>query len=244
MGSILIIQNNYEIEEELQKKIKTVCNLYIAQDVWEGLDIIEEHYVDAFAIISEEHIEKATWEFLNELRKNRSKFTNIIFISATPSKELQVHLFKNNTWCFIPLPIVHDDFMSMVKNAIEMANFFDDKSIILRKNHHDYRYQVKNILKIERSKNRYIKIYTWDPLAPQTGKEEEFFYDAPLYEFIEEHGIEKQFKQAYQSWLVNEAKIVEIRRSDLELVLADGSVVPTSKKFINNFSKGKNRKDK
>jgi len=241
LGSILIIQNSYEIDQDLLELLEKAYQVHTASDTWEGLNIIDEYHIDIFVIISNDHIEASTKDFLKELWKKRSKHTPVVFISEKPSENLQFSLYKNSSWYFAEYPINHEAFISIINHAMELVNILDDQSIMLKKNRYLYPYKVKNISRIERTRNRYIKIYSRNPIT-LVEEQKEFFYPDPLHEFSKRHGVEKQIKQAQQSWLVNVSDIKEIRTTDMELVLVGGAVVPTSSKFIDNF-RNKTKKD-
>jgi len=238
VGSILFVKNNYEIDSELLKQLEKDYRIYVAIDTWDGLDIISDHHIDTFIFMSDNHIEKSVQNFLKELYMERSQLTPIIFISEKPSEILQLKINKSSSWCFTPYPIHHKDFIEIIKSSMKMATFLNDRTIALKKSGHEYHYSVRNISRVQRSRDRYVKVYSRDS---ETDIEdvEEFFYDHPLHKFSKHHDIEKQIKQAHQSWLVNASKVKEIRVADTELVLTDGTVVPTSRKYINNFRKRK-----
>ncbi|MCL1990172.1 MAG: LytTR family transcriptional regulator DNA-binding domain-containing protein [Defluviitaleaceae bacterium] len=238
-GSILFITNNHEIEPTLLKQLEKAYKVYLASDTWDGIDMMNENHIDAFAIMSNWHIEPVTENLLEELRKTRSKFTPTIFISKQPSDDLNTRLYTRSGWYFSVYPIHQERFMTIVSDAMELAHSVDDKTIKLKKNRDEYPYKVRNISRIKRSRHRCIKIYSQNPITG-VEEEEEFFYDLPLATFLKNNGIEKYIKQSHQSWLVNVSKVKEVRTADTELVLFDGTVVPTSKKFIVNFKKSKN----
>ena len=234
MGSILIITNNYEIDPELLELLEKEYRIHIASDTWDGLNIIDEHHIDTFAIMSNDYIEKSIMDLLIELAASRSIATPVIFISENPRETLQSKVNKSGSWYLIEYPLNHGDFMTMIRNTMIIANALNDRSITIRKKRIPYTYKVRNISRIKRTKDRYIKIYSRNPIT-LIEEEEEFFYEFPLPEFLKEYGIEKEIKQAQQSWLVNASEIKEVRKADMELVLANGIVIPTSKKYINNF---------
>ena len=234
MGSILIIHNDYDIDPALQKILKQEYTVHVAQDTWEGLDIIDENHIDIFVIMSNNHFETTIENFLKELRKIRSDVTPIIFISKKSTEALNLEILKNGGWYFIEYPIDNQAFLIMIKNAMKIANALDDRMILLKKKRHTYPYQVKNIIRIQRSRDRYIKVYSRNILT-HIEETEEFFYDAPLSNFPIEHGIEKQLKQAYQSWLVNISEIKKINEPDMELEMINGTKVPLSRKYSENF---------
>lgn len=243
LGSVLIIKNNYEIDLKLLKQLEKSDKIYMAVDAWEGLDIIDEHYIDIFVILSINPIEKSTWEFLSELYNSRSRITPIIFVAEQPSENLQSEINKNGNWYFIKYPLHHQDFISIIKNAMLIANVLDDKGFVLTKDGLPYAYQIKHISRIERNKHRYIKIYHRNPLS-QIEETEEFPYKKSLDYFLEEYHLTKYIKQASQSWLVSVAEVKEIRtvNNKKELILTNGTVIPTSRIYLKNFQKKRTKK--
>lgn len=237
MGSILIIKNDYEFDPELLKRLEQDYRIHFSKDAWDALDIISENYIDIFAIISNDHHEASIEDFFRELEATRSDATPIILISEKPSKDLQSKAHQKG-WYLIGYPINHQHFISAIKRSTIIANALDDRIIILEKRGHKYPYKIRNISRIQRTKNRYIKVYSRNAIT-LVEEEEEFFYEHPLYEFPKHYDIEGQIKQAQQSWLVNVSEIKEIRITDTELVLHSGVVVPTSKNYIKNFIRQK-----
>ena len=237
MKSILIIKDNEVIDPDFPVELETLYKVYFAQDAREGLDIINEYYIDLFVIMSGDHTKRSIKNFLKELYSKRSKFTPIIFIAEKPSKTLQSKLYTRSGWCFIKYPIERENFSIVIKNATEMASLFDDdKYIVLTKNmrREKHVYKVIDITRIQRSKPSYIKVYSRNALT-SVEEEKEFFYRESLQKFLEDYDIGKRFKQAQQSWLVNISEVKKIRKADLTLILNNGVEVPTSKKYIANF---------
>jgi len=124
--------------------------------------------------------------------------------------------------------------MFRVEEAKKIANFLDDKAIKIRKNRHLYTYKVKDISRIYRTRDKYINIYSRNPVT-LAEEVEEFYCEFSLPSFLKFHGIEKYMKQAQQSWLVNVSEVKIVNSTDMELVLWDGNIVPTSSKYIKNF---------
>jgi len=234
VGSILIIKNSYEIDPKLLELLEAEHQVYIESETWGGLDVIDEHHIDVFVVMSDDHVELSIWEFLKAAREGRSRFTPIIFISKQQNDVLQSEINKRGSWYFLLFPVNQEDFLTIVEDSMEMVGMLDEKTIILEKSGHAYPYKVKDISRVERTPKRRIKIYSQKP-GTNEEEEEEFFFDEPLEEFIKIHGIGTQIKKAYQSFLVNASHVKEVRKVDKELVLRNGVVVPTSKKFIDNF---------
>jgi len=235
MERILIIKNNHDLDVELQRQLEESYQIHLAKDAFEGQTIINKNYIDVSIIISDNHIEEDTWSFIKMLHVEQSELSPIIFISNEVSKELQAHLCVTYGWFFTSSPIEHEILMEIISKAMEIAQVINEKSIRLKKkkgHSFAYKYKLKDISRIERSRDRTIKIYASNSFY---GEELEFFYPFPLQEFLVEHGIEKEFKQAHQSWLVNVSHVRKIFLTDLKLILADGTVVPSSRKFIGQF---------
>ena len=126
--------------------------------------------------------------------------------------------------------------MTMLEGAMGIASVLNVKTIILKKNRHLYPLEVRNISRVQRSRNKHIFVYSRDPITGVEEKEE-FFFEYPLHYFIKRHGLEKHIKQAQQSWLVHVSEVRKINIEDMELTLRNGVTVPTSKKYIDNFTK-------
>lgn len=92
------------------KLLESKYKVYVRQDAYNGVELISENYVDIFVIMSDNHIETETWEFINELHKNRMKITPIVFVSHTLSDDLESHRHRYG-WFFHLYPIRHEDFL-------------------------------------------------------------------------------------------------------------------------------------
>ena len=233
MGSLLIIENNYKIDPKLQKLLEKVYRTYIVKDPWDGLNIIGEHHIDMFAVMSDDHRERFTEDFFRELEATRSDAISIILISETPTIAIQSKANEKG-WYLIKYPIDHQQLINALKRAMIVANALNDRVIVFYKGGHRYPYQLKHITRIQRSRNRSVKVYSQNPDKP-VEEVEEFFFKYPLSEFSKYYDVERYIKQAHQSWLVNTSAVREVRAPDLELVLSNGRVVPTSKNYIENF---------
>ena len=237
MGSVLLIKNNYSVDEELLEQLREKYKIHLANDAWDGLNVIDENNIDVFVIFSGNHTEPSTKDFIKGLHQEGFDVVPIIFISEKQSEELLADMNKMGYWYFISYPVDYKDFKTVLKRAMNIAEAFDKKSIMLKKQRHLYTYKVRDISRIQRSsKNRHIIVYSRDPI---TGieKKEEFFFEYPLHYFIKRHGLEKYIKQAQKGWLVHASEVVKIKTDDMELVLRCGTVIPTSKKYIDNFKK-------
>ena len=236
LGSILIIKNNYELQPEVLERLEKVYKVYVVEDTWGGLDTIDEHHIDIFAIMLDDYIEASTQDFLKELNKSRSRFTPVIFIAKVSNEQLKSVCYKRSSRYLTSHPIHHEELMLIIKDAMEIAVLLDDKSIVLEKVGHQCHYKVRDISRIERSRNRTIKVYSRNPDS-QMDESEEFHFDAPLAEFPKQHGIEKYLEKPHQSWLVNKSHVRSVRTADMEIDLAHGIAVPANKAYIKKFKK-------
>lgn len=240
-GSILVIRNDYKIDSGFQTELEINYQLHIVENTQFALDVIDDHYIDIFIFMSDEHIEISTEAFLNNLlNANRSIITPVVFVSKNSNEELQKRINLSCNWYFLLYPIDFEDLKFVLKQIENTLEFFE-KSITLEKDGFEYEYRVKDISRIERSGNRKITVFgmhTLDDLATEL----EFTYRSSLEKFLVEFGVDKKIKQAHQSWLVNVSKIREVRPTTMELVLDDGTIVPSSRKFIGQFYKKKSRK--
>ncbi|MCL2559386.1 MAG: LytTR family transcriptional regulator DNA-binding domain-containing protein [Turicibacter sp.] len=243
MGSVLIIKNNYEIEQALQDKLKEKYQLHIVEDAWSGLDTLDEHHIDVFIMMSAEETSDEILNFLRQAREDHSEWTPTIFISTERTEKLQLERDKSVASFFIPYPIIDNELLERLETCVRVAVLFDDQTIIIEKNGDDYKYKVKHVSRIERIKGRRIKVYYHNPVT-QMEETEDFYYDHPLEDFITFHRVENRIRQAHQSWLVNTSHVKSVSSADYELILYDGKAVPTSRKFIGNFKRKRINKAK
>ena len=237
MGSILIIKNNYEVDPELLKLLKQSYKVHLAEDAWHGQDILSENYIDVSIIASDDHIEKSTWDFINELHRDRLETTPIIFISKKLNEQLSTELLERGGWFFLSYPIDKEKFLAILKNqAMAMAQVYNTKGIILKKSRESYHYKIKDISRIERTTSKSIAVYTFNSHTLEETKKE-FRYEFSLVGFLKLHNIENFFTQASQSCLVNTAEVEVVKGSTMELVLRCGASVPVSRNYIKNFRK-------
>ena len=235
LGSVLIVNNDRKFDSTLLKWLEQNYKIYFATDGWDALDIISEYHIDVPIVMSDDHHEAFIEEFFKELEATRSAAMPVILISANPNPPLQAKAHQKG-WYLIKAPIEHQLFIDVINRTMIVADALNDKTLILEKNSHKYPYKVKNITRIQRSRDRCINVYSLNP-ATLVEEVKEFSFKSTLAQFPKQYNIEKYFKQAQQSWLVNASMVKEIRTVDMELVLFDGTVVPTSKKFIENFIK-------
>jgi len=236
---ILFIRNNYEIDSKLLELLKKDYKVSIVGDADDAQVIIREKYIDVFVIASDNHIEENTWKFFKELHKNRSEMTPIIFISKQePNQILNSNLYVYN-WYFMPCPIDHSLFSTLMERVMITARTLNDKSIVLMRNRIYHPFKVVDVSRINRSKPRHITLYSDNP---QKGKEdeEEFFYRGPLSDFPKKYGVEMFFKQASQSWIVNVNYVKEINPTDMIITLKNGIEIPTSENYIHHFLEDEN----
>jgi len=228
-----MITHDYDIEPELLKTLADKYRSHVVKNAWDGLDAIAEAYFDVFVVFSNDHSEAHIEAFFNELEKMQALATPIILVSENPSEALQTKAHQN-AWYLFSRPINLLYFMTAIDRSVHLANALDQRTIILEKGGHKYKYRIRDIQRVQKSRDRNVLVYSVDAL---TGKEiaREFFFKHALSRFPAYYGIEKQLKQAQQSWLVNAFRVTEIRTNDMELVLDDGTVVPTSKKYMRNF---------
>jgi len=243
MDSILIIEKNYKFDPQLQVKLEKENRLYFAKDIHDAIEIIEEHYIDIFVIMSETHIDLPTEKFLQTLYETRPIITPIIFIAENPDETLYSKVSQTGGWYLLKFPIDRHDFLNVVQNITEIANLIEVKNIQILKNGAVFPYSIKDIIRIERSRNKHINVFSHG-LKPGTEEVNEFFYAPPLAQFISDHNLGRWVKKAHQSWLVKVSEIKEVRPTEMVLILKNGKVIPTSRRHINTFRPKKTKKDK
>jgi len=239
LGNILIIKNDYVMDPELLSSLKQTYQVDLVEDVADGIDTLsdDESYHDIFVIMSKKHIDETTEEFLQKLAQARTMMTPVIFVSEEQNKALISGVSRKSSWYFSEYPIDHEVFMEIMEDAMILANMSEDKSIVFERNGLKYPVKQSHIFCIERNGARKIKIYVQDQRTLDI-KIMEFSYRASLSKLIEEHGIGKWFKQAQQSWLVNMNWVRDIDKNKMVITLINGTVISTSKLFVDKLIGG------
>lgn len=241
MESILIIKNEYEIKLSVQEQLEQDYKVYFADDTWGGLDAIEEKHIDIFVVGSDGHDTDPVWDFIKELHLNRWEATPIIFISKEPADNLYKKA-NNYGWYLLSYPVDSENFTTVVKRAMVVATALNEKFITLKKDGHDYKFNVKDITHIHRKRDKYITIYSYDPMT-HIEHENEFYFGFALSYFLKRYEITKYIKQTHRSWLVNNSQVKSINRKDMEITLRCGVTIPTSRKYISDFLPNKEGTD-
>lgn len=240
MGSVLIVTNNYSIDPELIEKMEEEKHtVHLVKDTCAASEIIDKRYFDGFIMITDDPLSEENKEFLDKLQKQHIKGTMIVFISKKRSLSLQDDIRNYIGGHLLAYPVNQEELIELMSWSMELASAIDTKKIILRKRWKLYPYRVKDIFAVERTEKRHIKIHYCDPDKPHIVKTEEFFYRFSLKSFIKKHGLEKHMRLVQNAWLVNLSKVKMVDPTAEWLVLINGMVVPTTKKFIEDvFGEG------
>lgn len=236
MGSFLIVTNNRAIESESLKYLQNQHKASVAKNECEGRDRMDERYFGALIIATDEPLSDSVQKFVDYFQCGRKIQAPVIFISENASKELLCEIIQKYTFAdLISYPIDFNEFMIAVIKSKNIVSVTQTKKVIIYKKGVKYEYDVGDIFSVYKSKRWNITIYNGD------GEGEEFHYEFPISQFIEDYELEGYIKQSQQSWLVNVSKIKEVVRKKMILILDNGTVVPTSRKFIKGFSRKKER---
>ena len=239
MRSALIILNNYVIDPELLLILKKMWRVYVADNTWDGQTIMEKNHMDIFIIFSDDHINQVTWRLIKEIHKKRSRMTPIIFVAEKQSEDLISPLADYGGWYFEPYPLDHQKMLKKLDYAMEDADVLHTKAIRLKKRNEVYDFKIKHVIYVERIEAKRIRVCFYNPAT--LVEETEEFYDAlGLSSFTKRHGIESYMKQTHQSWLVNTSFIRKLQtrgKSIYEIILLNGTNIPTGRKHIENFLK-------
>jgi len=231
-GRILLIQNRLKIHFVIRELLEKNYQVHTAIDAEQASTVIDKNYFDMLIIFLDDHIDESTWFLIDELHAEQSVFTPIIFVVNEESEALKETLMHNRRWSAIPFTMIPKHFMTVVASTMQIAqDIFVDKSFMLKRKGHRYLYKAKDILLIRRGKGRNLQLY-----LREDGKVEEFYSKHSLETFAQHYGIEKFLKQASQSWLVNIDEIVFIDTIEWEITLKNGTKIPTSRNYIDNFT--------
>jgi len=242
IGSILIVKNNFEFDLELQNQLEARYFTCMAQDVEDAIDMIEDTSFDAIIIMLETDIDVSTWDLVDRVQRIYENCSAFIFMAKNASSSLQSTVYRGMNWNCIPFSINQEDFVNVCSKAINLAQRLYGKTIVLEQKRQRYEYNVNAISRIERSGDRKIKISGQHSRIDHS-VELEFTFNGSLQKFIEEYGVGDKIKQAHKSWLVNMSYIKSVDPTGMLLYLDDGTVVMTSRKFIDEFRVKKQKKE-
>ena len=245
MGSILIIKNNNEIEANIEKALEKDYKIYVVNELWDGLDILDANHIDVFVIIFDGYFDEKIWDFIKEVHTKYLETTPFIFVSEKPNEKLY-ETIAEYPWYHISYPINYERFLTVIKRAVRFADNLDDKMVILKKNSADYYYKAKFVTSVQRKRDKYVTVSSCEPQISHEKQEYSFKY--PLADFITRHQLTKYLTQVHQSWLVNKEQIIKVSKTDMDLELKCGTRVPIGPNFIEQFypiktSKSKRRGD-
>jgi len=238
--NILLIKNNHNIDPKIQKLLAKDYTIYIVENVGDALKTVKEKYIDVFIILTTDFIQEGNLDFVQQVYEKQSNVTPFIFSAAALTEDLDVARFKYG-WDFIPYPIEIEYFLPMLKKAMIIARTLNEQVIVLKKNAVQYRFNVSEIVRVNRIRNRYIRVYWRNPENNEI-ETEDFFFEFPLGQFITRLEVGKHLVQSHQSWIVNLAEVKIVDPIKMVLIMIDGTIVPTSQKFVRNFLGEKKRK--
>jgi len=236
LGSILIIEeDNLKFEPKLLEQLEKDHKTFVACNIPLGGKIIYKYHIDMAIMLSKYHIKKTTKDFItSELHKICGETIPIIFVSEEVNVELNELLDDYLWWRSYTFPFNYQKIISVTNQMMRFANSFGMKRITLKKKYNPHSFYIKDISHFYRPKEKHITVHSQDP-ETLAKKEEDFFCKLSLDFFPKHHDIEKYFKQANQSCLVNVLHIRIVKRGKMELVLRCGTIIPTSRIYIHNF---------
>ena len=233
MESILIVGNGGEVASTLAALLEENYCTYLAIDLHDGEEIIAEYHIDIFILMIDDDIDEKTWTFIKKIHYQHLTTIPFIFISKNPSKTFYETL-SEYPWYHLVEPVNHEKLLTIIQRAILQVSGFNDKVITLRKNRQLYQHEVKDIVMVERQRQKYITIYSHHS-ETQAIKETEYFFAHSLSDFIKTYRLDKFLQQTHQSWLVNKAQIKKLNLETSEIILRYGKKAPVSRKYLKDF---------
>jgi len=233
LESVLVVENDHKLTPALLELLKKEYKVYIADDIWDGETIKDEHNVDVIILLLSHHIESDMWTFLETISNKKVHPMRVIFVSEQFDEKLYPHFYKNFGWLFTSYPVKYQELNILIKKSERLTNTFN-KTIKLEKRGYEDHIKVRDVVRVKRVGSS-VRVYY---LNHDTDEEEtgDYFFPHGLAEFPKKHGIGKHLKQASQSWLLNPDYIKSINFADMEIVLTTKEKVPTSKQFVVNFT--------
>jgi len=232
---LIIIEGDYEVDPRLSGLIKVNHKIFVANPET-ALDVTEKDHIDIILTMADDPEKESIEDFTREFFKTRLRVTPILFITKKFSEYLLTKTRLRGNRYLLQYPVDFNEFEIAFTDALATTDLVDDKTIILEKKGHQYRYKASEIYAINLSGTRRIKIFGRAEMDEVQG-ERDFFYKPAFKNLPAEFGIEKYLVQARSNWLVNPLHIKETSSKDEKIFLRNGMVVPSSRDNIKKFKK-------
>lgn len=232
MGKILIVSDKciFGSDSDLLKQLETEHTVSHASDVEEGDKITDEAFFDVTVIRVGEQIDEATREFVEKLQIKQTEFTSLILVSENLCLEAFFDFTRKAFVKYCQEPLDSETFMELIGKSMQFSKGLRIKMIILKKKRKNYRYHVRYITRVHRSRKGYINIYYWNS-EKHMEEEREFYYEGSLDDFIERYDIGDQIIRTHQSWLANAFEIKSMKTTKIDLFYDSSISTPLGRSY-------------
>jgi len=237
LGRILFIKNKQTIDPELQKEIEALekkHTFYLEDSIWDGQTTAEKNYIDLVILQSDLPMEGRDEVLFDNFLKACNFQSVLLFISEKADSVLQKDLQKYDYSYVTPSPINQEQFQSLVKKCLSIADSLDLKKIVCYENNLPFHIRAKDILYTYRD-GKHMDIVYRDPEKPWMERSKRFFDRRSLGNWIKHHEIEKYLTQCHKKYLVSPAHIESIDFTNKIITLENKTTVPLGDTYAKGF---------
>lgn len=223
MRKVLIVEDDNIIRYELAKIIRTIdskIDILETGHAKEALLMCKEDYINVF-FLDIQLLDYSGIKLAKQIREiDKYHFTPIIFITAVPSKELEV--FRTvHCYDYIIKPFTRNEVKEVVKKLIYYSIKKEKETIKLKQRGYIHEIDLKDIIFIE---VKYKTIYI-------TTINETLTYKSYTLTKIMEM-LSDDFVRCHRSYIINKQYIKEINKKDYEIKLnKTNKVVPYGRQY-------------
>lgn len=221
MNSLLIINPEKQtISDEVLTYLKENYRVYRV-DNYEKVDTaLDDMYIDLFLVIASE-IDDNVIKLSAKLKKERHNVLPLVLALTGLNNEMIFQAFQAELFLVTEQPLVLDELIKKLENAMTFARFTNDlKWILISSKEYDKSYPLHSIIYFERTTYRHFKIWY---LEDGEVKNDDFYFGKDNFAlFKKQFGLGKEFVQTHQSYLVNKRYVKGFDKRNQEVILTHG----------------------
>ena len=212
---------------------------HTVSNVSDAIDFLEESHVDVIltnaSLTNDDETISDEFRQMTTRIKKVDRLVPILLLTNKNTTNLEALAYRLKLFSNVEYPLTEKQLTEHLNGAISWSSFsFERKTITLETKNNARIYFIHDIYTIERTGHRTIAIVTPDEKKKKVNSEEYYFRFA-LDTFPKEYHVERFFKKASQSVLVNPAHIIEVKKDTKELVFKNGYRVAVSANYIKDF---------
>lgn len=236
MDSLLVINSeNKNISQNVLDYLDKNYQIDTASSHEQAMAMLDQQFFDLFLVIATE-IDQDLIRLFDEIKRDRGDLLPVVISLSQITERSQAQAFRQRALYLIEHPLDLEKLKKELASVSEILTLASHKVMLLSTRKYDKAYRVKQVIYIERSRPKYIRICYEEGNGEISN--EEVFFKASLEKFIEKHGLSRYFIQVHQSYLVNPRFIKYIDKVELEIMLTNEKKLPLGLTYYNKMKKG------